>query len=255
MWLGRPSADVVGTTVGWIAVHRDRETAVGLEYEVAAREQIDGAHRLVPECEVVLGHATFGDTSADQVALVAGNGDDAVDRVRVVDAPARTGDLQVAEAMCEARDADDLRAQRILVEGPDRRREHHLFEGFIEAAPHVGAGIYRREPSLTDPRVGLLYDGMLGEREGLAFVLVLLGGCDGMRIHDPSRGRHLLWEAGVPRGIRQITTEAGVCTTQVTPNSACRAIQSPSRGSMKRAMYSAKASRIPASLRPNCSAE
>ena len=94
--LGR-GADVVGATVGRVAVHRDREAAVGLEHEVAAREHVDGVHLLVPEREVVLGHAPFGDPAPDHVALAARDRDDAVDRVRVVDAPARAGDPQVAE--------------------------------------------------------------------------------------------------------------------------------------------------------------
>ena len=49
--------------------------------------------------------------------------------------------------------------------------------------------------------------GRSGEGKGLAFVLVLLGVCDGMRIHGSFRSHRLFWEAGVPREIRQITTE------------------------------------------------
>ena len=103
---------VVGAAAGRVGVDGDDERAVGLGHEVVAVEQALGAHAVVPEREVVLGHPVRADAAADLVALVARDRDDPVDRVGVVDAPPGARDAQAVDLVLEAGDAGDLRVVR-----------------------------------------------------------------------------------------------------------------------------------------------
>ena len=147
---------MVGPVAGRVGVDGDDVRAVVLDLHPAAVEDVDGAHVLVPEGEVVLGHPVRADPAADLVALVAGDRDDPVDGVRVVDAPAAARDPAALDLVLEPGDRGDLGAQRVLVGRPDRRREHHLLERRLEDArawrrtPWPGRARSRR-PRRTPP--------------------------------------------------------------------------------------------------------
>ena len=83
----RGGLHVVGPAAGGSASTVMVKDAVGVECHGAAVEHGDGAHVGVPEREVVLGHPVLADPAVDLVALVAGDGDDPVDAVGIVDPP------------------------------------------------------------------------------------------------------------------------------------------------------------------------
>ena len=79
--------NVVRTAVRGLGVYADGKCSVFVEYEVVARENINRVHVLVPKREIVLGHAVLAHAPVNSVFLVPRDGNDSVDRIRVVDAP------------------------------------------------------------------------------------------------------------------------------------------------------------------------